>query len=144
MFLHVEHPTNPYRILCSRCERHWWFWSGAGGLTNRYQVTVLAVCHYNIALPIITGRGVKYTHNDRDNDIPHPDSGPTRIRLIPTEHTQKKVAVRDGGAQHRSVDTPTPPHNVPTRHAVAKVHTVAGPKAWTPRPPQSRRTIYIL
>ena len=28
--LHVEHPTKPYRILCSRCETHWCIWLGAG------------------------------------------------------------------------------------------------------------------
>ena len=52
--LHVESPTKPYRILCSRCETDWGIWIGAGGLTRCYHVSVLAVCHYNIALPIIT------------------------------------------------------------------------------------------
>ena len=28
--LHVEHPTNPYRILCSRCETNWCVWLGQG------------------------------------------------------------------------------------------------------------------
>ena len=74
---------------------------------------------------------VKYTHNDRNNHIPRSDSGPPGIRPIPTEHPQKKV-VGDGGAKHRYIDPPTEPHNVPTPHAVAKVHTVAGPKALTP------------
>jgi hypothetical protein len=43
VFLHVEHPTKPYRILCSRCETHWCIWLGRGALTNAYQSTVLAV-----------------------------------------------------------------------------------------------------
>ena len=63
-----------------------------GPLTIPYQPTLLAVCHYNIVLPIITGRGVKYTHNDIKHSILHPDSGPTGIRLVPTEHTQKEIA----------------------------------------------------
>ena len=45
-----------------------------------------------VLLPIITGRGVKYTHNDIKHSILHPDSGPTGIRLVPTEHTQKEIA----------------------------------------------------
>ena len=61
-------------------------------ITSPYQRTVLAVCHYNIVLPFITGRGVKYTHNDIKHSILHPDSGPTGIRLVPTEHTQKEIA----------------------------------------------------
>ena len=40
--LHVEHPTNAYQILCSRCETDWGIWSGAGALTNRYHMTDLA------------------------------------------------------------------------------------------------------
>ena len=43
--LHVESPTNPYRILCSRCETHWCIWLGAGALTIPYQSTDLAVPH---------------------------------------------------------------------------------------------------
>ena len=33
--LHVEHPTKPYRILCSRCESAWCVWLGQG---SAYQV----------------------------------------------------------------------------------------------------------
>ena len=43
-------------------------------------------------LPIITGRGVKYTHNDIKHLILHPDSGPRGIRLVPTEHTHEAIA----------------------------------------------------
>jgi hypothetical protein len=41
-----------------------------------------------VPLPIITSRGVKYTHNDHEHSIPHPDSGPARIRPIPPERHQ--------------------------------------------------------
>ena len=43
VILHVESPTKPYRIPCSRCETHWCIWFGAGALTNRYHVADLAV-----------------------------------------------------------------------------------------------------
>ena len=79
---------------------------------------------------MITSRGVKYTHNDIKHSILDPDRGPTRIRLIPQEHSEKKVKPH----------TPTEPHNVATRHAVAKVHTVAGPKALTPDSARFGRT----
>jgi hypothetical protein len=44
--------------------------------------------HSHVVLPIITGRGVKYTHNDIKHTVLHPDSGPTGIRLIPQERHQ--------------------------------------------------------
>jgi hypothetical protein len=97
------------------------------GLTT---VPIWLAHHYVVLLPIITGRGVKYTH-DINSHIPRSDSGTTGLCPIPPEHPQKKV-VGDGGAKHRYIDPPTEPHNVPTPHAVAKVHTVAGPKALTP------------
>ena len=110
-----------------------------GPLTNRYHMINLAVCHYNIVLPCLTGRGVKYTHNDIRHTVLHPDSGPRGIRLIPQASTQEVIVivivVGDGGAEHRSIDPPTEPHNVPTRHAVAEVHTVDGyPRAEGPHP----------
>ena len=43
VILHVESPTKPYRILCSRCETHWCIWFGGGALTIPYQSTDLAV-----------------------------------------------------------------------------------------------------
>ena len=48
--------------------------------------------HSLVLLPIITGRGVKYTHNDIKHLILHPDSGPRGIRLVPTEHTHEAIA----------------------------------------------------
>ena len=57
---------------------------------------------------MITSRGVKYTHNDHKHLILHSNRGPSGIRLIPTEHTQKKVVG----------DPPTPRHSVADPHAV--------------------------
>ena len=137
VFLHVEGPTKPYQDLCSRCETDWWIWIGLPTLTT---VPIWVGHHYNIVLPTLTSRGVKYTHNDHKHSILDPDRGPTRIRLIPQEHPQKKV-VEDGGAKHRSMDTPTEPHNVATRHAVAKVHTVAESVVLTPHSARFGRTV---
>jgi len=93
-------------------------------------MTDLAVCHYNIALPIITTWPVKYTHNDRNSHILYSDSGPRGLCVIPQASTQEVIVivipVRDGGAQHRSMDTPTPPYRVADPDAAAKVHTVDG------------------
>jgi len=77
--------------------------------------------HYNIVLPTLTSRGVKYTHNDMKHSILDPDRGPTRIRLIPQEHIQEVIPVTDGGAKHRSVDPPTTWHSVADPHAVATI-----------------------
>jgi hypothetical protein len=74
-----------------------------------------------VVLPIITSRGVKYTHNDIKHSILHHHSGPTRIRLIPQASNQKKVAVGDGGAKHRSVDPPTTWHSVADPHAASTI-----------------------
>ena len=79
---------------------------------------------YNIVLPIITGRGVKYTHNDIKHSILHPDGGPARIRLIPTEHTQKEIA---------------PPHPDDPQSIQGQE-----PAILTPRPRQTVATAQIL
>ena len=92
-----------------------------GPLTIPYQLTVLAVCHYNIVLPIITGRGVKYTHNDINDTVLHPDSGPARIRLIPQASNQKEIA-------------PPQPHDPQSILG-------QGPVALPPRPPRLWRTV---
>ena len=87
--------TESIDILCSRCETHWCIWLGRGTLTIPYQSTVLAVCHYNIVLPIITGRGVKYTHNDiNDHTVPTHSGGPGLCR-IPEAHHPKALVMRD-------------------------------------------------
>jgi len=87
--------TKSIDILCSRCESLGVFGLVPGPLTRCYHVTVLAVCHSRTLLPIISGRGVKYTHNDIQHLVLHPDSGPTRIRLVPEASDPKKVAMQD-------------------------------------------------
>ena len=90
--LHVEPPTKPYRILCSRCETHWCVWLGRGTLTNPYHQTLLAVCHNKTVLPIITGRGVKYTHNDHCNPtVPTHSGGPGLRRISQGRHQSLEV-----------------------------------------------------
>ena len=78
--------------------------------------------HYNIVLPIITGRLGKYqqrtqlaghTH-DHNHLILHHHSGTAWLCPVPQEHTEEEV----------EPPTPTEPHNVADPHAVAKVHTV--------------------
>jgi hypothetical protein len=115
--LHVEHPTNPYRNPCSRCETDWWFWIGLPTLTR---IRIWLGHHYNIVLPTLTSRGVEYTHNDINDTVLHSNRGPTRIRPIPQEHTQKKV-VGDGGAQHRYMAPPTTWHSVADPHAASTI-----------------------
>ena len=77
-----------------------------------------------VLLPIITGRGVKYTHNDIKHSILHPDSGPTGIRLVPTEHTHEAIA-------------PPQPHDP---------ESILGqePAVLTPRPRRTTATAQIL
>ena len=101
-----------------------------GPLTIPYQSTVLAVDQYKIVLPIITGRGVKYTH-DINCVILHHDSGPTRIRLISQASTQEVIVVGDGGAKHRSVDPPTTWHSVADPHAASTIDQ-GGPPGLAP------------
>ena len=80
--------------------------------------------HSHVVLPIITGRGVKYTHNDIKHLILHPDSGPRGIRLIPEASTQKEIA-------------PPHPHD-------PQSHTVREPAMLTPRPRRTTATAQIL
>ena len=90
------------------------------------------LCLHSITLlPIITGRGVKYTHNDIKHSILHPDSGPRGLCVIPQASDQKKVVVGDGGAKHRSIDPPTTWHSVADPHAVATIHQ-GGPPGLDP------------
>ena len=104
--LHVEHPTNPYRILCSRSETLWRIWIGLPGLTT----SPFWLAHrYKIVLPIITSRGVKYTH-DIKHTVLHSDRGPLGLCGISQASNQKEIAVGD---------PPTPRHNVADPHAVA-------------------------
>jgi hypothetical protein len=103
--LHVEHPTNPYRILCSRSECHWGIRFGLPTLTT---LPFWPDHRYKIVLPCLTGRGVKYTHNDHEHLILHHHSGPRGIRPIPQASTQEVIVIVVGGAQHRSMD----PHTI--------------------------------
>jgi hypothetical protein len=94
-------------------------------------------------LPIITSRGVKYTHNDINSHISNSDSGPTSIRLIPPASIQKEIVVRDGGAKHRSVDPPTTWHSVADPDAVAAIPQGGAngdPAVLTPRSARFGRT----
>jgi len=89
----------PYQTLPRSCARganpFGVFGLVRGPLTRCYHVTDLAVCHSITLLPIITGRGVKYTHNDIQHLVLHTDSGPTRIRLVPEASDPKEVVMRD-------------------------------------------------
>ena len=63
-----------------------------GPLTRCYQLTDLAVCHSHVVLPIITGRGVKYTHNDHINPtVPTHSGGPGLRRISPGRHPSLEV-----------------------------------------------------
>jgi len=70
---------------------HQWHTRSASMLTSTrpYQLANLAVCHRNIVLPIITGRGVKYTHNDLSHNTVPTDSGGPGMGLVPAESIQK-------------------------------------------------------
>jgi hypothetical protein len=125
----VQTPTKPYQDPCSRCERHWQIRFGLPGLTR---IRIWLGHHSRTLLPTLTSRGVKYTHDIR-HSILSSHSGPLGLCGIPPASDQKEI-----------VHPPTEPHNVADRHAVAKVHTVAGPKAWTPRPLRLWRTVLIL
>ena len=89
-----------------------------GPLTRCYQSTDLAVCHSHVVLPIITGRGVKYTHNDHINPTVPTHSGGPGLRRIPQ-------------GRHQSLE-------VVTHHTHDPVSTHGqGPAVLTPRPRQS-------
>ena len=76
-------------------------------------------------LPIITGRGVKYTHNDINDTVLHPDSGPTGMGLVhPERHQPLEVDPphdqQSTPGQEPAVLTPRPRHRLATT-----VNTVA-------------------
>jgi hypothetical protein len=77
-----------------------------------------------VPLPIITGRGVKYTHNDHEHRILYRNRGPARICLVPTEHTQKEIA-------------PPYPDDLESPHG-------PGPAVLTPRPRRTTAVAQIL
>jgi hypothetical protein len=132
--LHVEGPTKCYQDLCSRSECHWQIRFGLPGLTT---VPIWAGHHYNIVLPTLTSRGVKYTH-DINGVILHHHSGPTRIRLISQASTQKEITVGD---------PPTPRHNVATPHAASTLSHggwVPSNRPSSPQPHHKKRTAQLL
>ena len=123
--LHVEHPTKPYRILCSRCESAWCVWLGQG---SAYQVLPITrsgwasiLLHYYQSLPA----AVLNTHNDIKHTVLHPDSGPTGMGLVHPE-------------RHQSLEVDT--HHT---HDPASTHG-QGPTWLTPRPLRTATTAQIL
>ena len=90
--LHVESPTKPYQDPCPLSVCHWCVWLGRGPLTIPYHQTLLAVCHNKTVLPIITGRGVKYTHNDINHTTVLTHSrGPDLCRIPEGRHQSLAV-----------------------------------------------------
>ena len=129
VILHVEHPTKPYQesrypVLAERISLGdlAWSWTPIPGPTNH---VIWVSLHSITLLPIITGRGVKYTHNDINDTVLHPDSGPTRMGPIPTE-------------RHQSLEVDT--HTTHDRQSILG----QGPVALTPRPRQSHDTTQIV
>ena len=97
--LHVSSPTKPYQehrypVLAVRNPLVHLVWTPRRlpGPTNQ-----LIWLHRRsiVLLPIISGRGVKYTHNDINDTVLHTDSGPTRMGLIPEASDPKKVVMQD-------------------------------------------------
>ena len=119
-FLHVSSPTNAYRILCPRSETLRQIRIGLPTLTNG----PIWLCHrYRIVLPIITSRGVKYTH-DINCTVLHSNRGPLGLCGISQASDPKKV-VRPHPHGPESILGP-------------------GPAVLTPRPRHPGRTVYIL
>ena len=116
-FLHVSSPTKPYRIPCSRCET---LRRIRIGLPTVTRMPIWLHHRYRIVLPIITSRGVKYTH-DINCTVLHSNRGPPGLCGISQASDQKKVVVGDGGAKHRSVDPPTTWHSVADPHAASTI-----------------------
>ena len=131
--------TKSIAILCSRSETNWQIRFGLPTLTR---IRIWLGHHSIVLLPTLTSRGVKYTH-DINRTVLHSDRGPTRIRLIPQEHIQEVIPVGDGGAKHRSIDTPWSWHSVADPHAVATIPQ-GGPDPLTPRSVRRQRTTQYL
>ena len=106
---------NAYRIPCSRCET---LRRIRIGLPTVTRMPIWLHHRYRIVLPIITSRGVKYTH-DINCTVLHSNRGPPGLCGIPQASDPKKVVV---------TDPPTARHNVATPHAVATlIHGGCGP-----------------
>jgi len=90
--LHVESPTKPYQehrhpVLAMRISLVCLAWSGVRlpGVTNH---PIWLGLHSLTLLPIITGRGVKYTHNDIKHTTLLTDSRGPGLCVIPQERHQ--------------------------------------------------------
>ena len=113
--------TNCIAILCSRSEPIGGFGMVTPRFTRAYHRADLAGPPLCCAITNHYRSRVKYTHNDRNSHILHPDSGPRGIRLIPQASIQKEIVVRDGGAKHRSIDPPTTWPSVADPHAASTI-----------------------
>jgi hypothetical protein len=85
--LHVEHPTKPYQesrhpVLAARTPLGDLAWSGVR-LPGVTKAPIWLGRRSLAPLPIITGRGVKYTHNDHINHTLLTDSGGPDLCRIP-------------------------------------------------------------
>ena len=119
--------TNCIAILCSRSEPIGGFGLVTPAITRAYHRADLAGPPLCCAITNHYRPRVKYTHNDRNSHILHPDSGPRGMGLIPTASTQEVIPVTDGGAQHRLMAPPTEPHRVADPHAAARCTRWSGP-----------------
>ena len=91
--LHVEHPTKPYQesrhpVLAMRFSLVCLAWSGVRLPFPTIRPFWLCL-HSIVVLPIITGRGVKYTHNDISHLTLHTHSRRAGIRLVPEATAQE-------------------------------------------------------
>jgi len=114
----VEHPTKPYRNLCSRCESAWCVWLGQGsayqGLPINRSGCASILLHYYQSLPsgLVNTNSVHNWQDTHDHKhlILHRNRGPRGLCVIPQASTPEVIPVGD---------PPTPRHNVPTRHAAS-------------------------
>ena len=89
------------------------------------------LAHHSLTLlPIITSRGVKYTHDINCVTLHH-HSGPVGLCVIHQGRHQPLEVVGDGGAKHRSIDPPTEWHSVADPHAASTIHP-GGPPGLDP------------
>ena len=96
-------------------------WSGVR-LPGVTKAPIWLCDHSHVVLPIITGRGVKYTHNDHRNPTVPTHSGGPGLRRIPQGRHQSS----EGGSHARPLrdshqqNTPTHRRILPVHNAVAE------------------------
>ena len=95
VILHEEHPTKPYQVpvLAALTPLVHLAWSWAP-LPFPTKAPFWLCRHPPVPLPIITSRGVKYTHNDISHITLHTDSAGLRLQPIPAESTQEITHTR--------------------------------------------------